>query len=156
MNTASAPDPNANPHPLEIIRGPHAKQMSDEIQRRVAEKAYQLFQNGDHAPGHDVDHSLTAEKEVLKRVSEVRESGPWVIVNLEVLHAPADGVAILMDDSRAIIAIGEPQEARKRPLGGMLSYFCAEWPGKVAPETASAYVNDGVLTLEVKLTAPTA
>jgi Protein of unknown function (DUF2934) len=154
---AAAPDLNANPRSLKIVQGSAGEAVVDKLRRSISERAYQLFQEGGSAPGHEAENWLAAEREVLRRVDEVRESGPWAIVNLELLHTPPDGVSVIVEEQRAIIAVEEPQVARKpaaQTPASIVSYFCAEWPASVDPATASAYVKSGVLTLEAKMRPP--
>lgn len=150
-------DLNANPHPLEIVRGVEKSELQQELRRKVSERAYELFEHGGSSCGHDLDHWLQAEKEILHRISEVRSAGSWVIVNLHVPNVPAEGFRLLIGEDQALIQIEAPapprrEPERKRPESA--AFYTARWPGHVDPKTASAYVKNGTLTLEVKLTTP--
>jgi len=150
---ATTPNVNANPHPLKILRDFDSEPVARRLRHRIEQRAYEIYQQGGSQPGGELRNWLSAERDVLKRLNQVRESGPWVVVNLELQHTPPDGITILMENRRAIIAIEEPQIARRRgvPEGdSSVSYFCAEWPGVIDPASASAYVKSGVLTLEAK------
>jgi HSP20 family molecular chaperone IbpA len=154
-----ASDLNANPHPLEIVRGAEEKDIEQELHRKVSARAYQLYLDGGSCCGHELEHWLQAQKEILHRITQVRESGSWVIVNLQVPHVPAEGFRLLINENKGLIEIEDPRVARERsqtPKPVSVSYYLAEWPGKADPKTASAYVKNGTLTLEVKLTAPKA
>jgi HSP20 family molecular chaperone IbpA len=152
-----ATDLNANPHPLEMVRGADEEHVERELQRTIAARAYQLYLDGGSSPGHDLEHWLQAEKDALKRVNQMRESGSWVIVNLLVPNVPAEGFKVLINENRALVEIEDPYGARGRtgtPESVCASCYVAEWPGRVDPKTASAYVKNGMLTLEVKLLSP--
>jgi HSP20 family molecular chaperone IbpA len=149
-----ASDLNANPHPLEMIRGAEEKDIEQELQQRISDRAYQLYLDGGSSPGHELENWLQAEKQALKRISQIRESGSWVIVNLLAPHVPAEGFKLLISENRALVEIDDPYGARGRastPEPVSASCYVAEWPGRVDPNTASAYVKNGMLTLEVKL-----
>jgi Protein of unknown function (DUF2934) len=148
-------DLNANPHPLEIVRGAEEEHVERELQRKISGRAYQLYLDGGSSCGHELEHWLQAEKEALKRISQIRESGSWVIVNLLAPHVPAEGFKLLISENRALVEIEDPYgTAALGPVVG--SWYVAEWPGKVDPRTASAYLKNGMLTLEVKLVSPKA
>jgi HSP20 family molecular chaperone IbpA len=154
-----ASDLNANPHPLEIVRGIEEKDLERELQRKISCRAYQLYLDGGSCAGREVQDWLRAEKEALQRISQIRESGSWVIVNLYVPHVPAEGFKLLINENRALVEIEDPYGARERtatPEPVSATCYVAEWPGRVDPKTASAYVKNGMLTLEVKLVSPKA
>jgi hypothetical protein len=152
-----AADLNANPHPVEIIRGPEEKEIENGLQRRIAERAYEIFQSEGATCGRDLGHWFKAEKEILNRVTGIRESGAWVIINFHVPNVPSEGFRLFVGENRALIAIEDPFIAHRQAEwrnSKTASYYLAEWPGVADPKTASAYIKNGTLTLEVKLIAP--
>jgi HSP20 family molecular chaperone IbpA len=150
-----ASDLNANPHPLEMVRGVGEEDLERELQRAISSRAYQLFLDGGSSHGHQLEHWLRAEKEALKRISQMRESGSWVVVNLLVPNAPAEGFRLLISENRALVEVEDPYGVRRTETREPVSScYVAEWPGKVDPNTASAYLKNGMLTLEVKLASP--
>lgn len=151
---ALSSDLNANPQPLEITRDLKEEAISAELQRRISEKAYNLFQSSGSVPGHELAHWLQAENELLNRTPEVRESGPWVVVNLHLPLVPAESLRVFVGATRGLVAIEDSaiQHARaERRNLALAPYYVADWPANVDPATASAYLKSGMLTLEVKL-----
>jgi len=146
-------DLNANPHPLEIAGSAEEKEMEEQLNQRVAERAYQLYEEAGRAPGHHEEHWLRAERDVLQRITQIRESGCWIVVNLHVPNVPAEGFRLLITEDKALVEVYEPLITRPLPTGtkARASFYTAQWPARVEPSTASAYVKNGMMTLEVKL-----
>jgi hypothetical protein len=94
-----ASDLNANPHPLEIVRGAEEKEIAQELQRRIKDRAYQLYLSSGSSSGHELENWLRAEKEVLRHVTQLRESGSWIIVNLYVPNVPAEKFKLFISEN---------------------------------------------------------
>jgi HSP20 family molecular chaperone IbpA len=146
-------DLNANPHPLELAGSAEGQEMEEELKKRIAERAYQIYEQTGRTAGEHQEHWLLAEREVVQRITQIRESGPWVIVNLNVPNVPAEGFKLLITEEKALVEVEEPAAQRKPPQerAGRLLFYTARWPMQVEPGTASAYVKNGTMTLEVKL-----
>lgn len=148
-------DLNANPHPLELASSAEGQEIEEELKKRIAERAYQIYEQTGRTAGAHQEHWLRAERELVQRITQIRESGSWVIVNLHVPNVPAEGFKLLVTEEKALVEVEEPTTQRKAPpeRAGRLLFFTAGWPMPVEPGTASAYVKNGTLTLEVKLRA---
>jgi hypothetical protein len=147
-------DLNANPHAIEIVRGAGELEVAQNLKKRISERAYELYDNAGRPQGRHEEDWLQAEREVLQRLTQVRESGSWVIANLYVPNIPAEGFRLLISEERALVEVEEPAATRKPAAGcreQQFSFYTVHWPAPVDPATASAYVKNGTLTLEVKL-----
>jgi len=146
-------DLNANPHPLEIVCGSEQQEIEEELRKEIAERAYRLYDANGRPANRHTEHWLQAEREILQRITQVRESGSWIIVNLHVPNVPAEGFKLLVNEERALVEVEEPLPTRRPAPRENASrfFYIAQWPAAVDPTTASAYVKSGTLTLEVKL-----
>jgi HSP20 family molecular chaperone IbpA len=141
-----------------FVNKTEAEALDEAIRRRVAERAYQLYESAGYAPGHEREHWLQAESEVLRGGLEVRESGSWVAVNGYFPGVSAEGVEIYVDAQRIVI------RAKRQPAsqGGGSSadgmaedtLLGADLPAEVDPATATAALKEGKLTLMVKKRSP--
>ncbi|MGA2096945.1 MAG: DUF2934 domain-containing protein [Candidatus Acidiferrum sp.] len=148
--SAMAADLNANPLPIEVIRGVDRVAFRETLQRSIADRAYDLFQESGSVSGNALSHWLQAEKEILNYVSSFRESGAWIVANLQLSNVVPEDVKVFVDQNSAVISLEEPIIKQKPPDAIMESCYIAEWPAKIDPATASAYLKNGTLTLEVK------
>jgi hypothetical protein len=73
------------------------------LHERIAERAYQLFEQNGAEHGHDLAHWLQAEAEIIARIPEVRESGSWLTVNVAVPNVPTETISVLVDRNQALI-----------------------------------------------------
>jgi len=146
-------DLNANPHPLEMVSSEEKKEIEEQLRKRIADRAYQLYEQAGSTPGHHEQDWLRAEQEVVQRITQIRESGSWLIVNLHVPNVPAEGFKLLITEENALLEIEEPFVQRPPEHPERFSFYAARWPAHVEPSTASAYVKNGTMTLEVKLKA---
>jgi hypothetical protein len=147
-------DLNANPHPLEIVRGGDETEIEDQLRKSIAERAYQLYEAEGRPAARNQEHWLQAEREVLQKVTQIRESGAWVVANLHVPNVPAEGFKLLVSEERALLEVEEPIPARAAERSHSpcrFLFYVARWPGCVDPHSASAYVKNGMVTLEAKL-----
>ena len=142
-----------------FVKQVEADALDQAIRERIADRAYQLYEQAGYRPGHDQEHWLAAESEVLRRGLEVRESGSWMAVHGSLPEVAAEDVNIYVDSRRIIIratkqrssAAGYTETAdRSAPE----TFLVAELTVEVEPATTSAALKDGKLTLMVKKRFP--
>lgn len=125
------------------------------LQQRTAQRAFEVFKMAGSAPGDKLLHWLQAEKELLERITDVRESGKWIHVNKSVQNISPTAITILVERNRAIIAqVTTLSASQTSDSGSITNYFLAEWPGEVESSTASAYEKKGILTLIIEKSIP--
>jgi len=148
-------DLNANPHPIEIVGSGEENEMNEQLKKRIAERAYELYEAAGRSSGHDQEHWLRAERETVQRITQIRESGSWIIINLDVPDVPAEGFKLLITEERAWVEVEAPMTHPEPSAGEKRKhlFYMAEWRAPIEPATASAYLKNGVVTLEVKLRA---
>ncbi len=132
-----------------IVSGDKKDAFLVEFRSMVSKRAYELFEQLGRVDGDDLAHWLRAENELCVRLPEVQQSGAWYTVTAPVVGVPADRIRVSVDDNQALIS------AEKRSYEGASdenreyssTYFAVRWPESVSPETASAYLKNGTLTL---------
>jgi HSP20 family molecular chaperone IbpA len=130
------------------------------MKHKVARRAYELFERGGRAEGHDMRHWLQAESEILSKIPEIRETPSSYTVNVPVHGFKPEEMYVGVDANRTLI-LAEKQESgdgRKGQEGFSREslFLAAEWPAPVDPATASAQIKSGALILTVKRVAPSA
>lgn len=132
-----------------------ADALEQAIRNRIADRAYQLYEQSGYLPGRDQEHWLQAESEVLHNGLEVRESGSWVAVKGSMPGVAPDDVNIYVDTRRIMIRATK-QQAYPGVGAAAETFLVAELGPEVEPSTASAALKDGKLTLMVKKRSPSA
>jgi HSP20 family molecular chaperone IbpA len=113
----------------------------------VSKRAYRAFEEMGRADGDDLSHWLRAEEEVCMRLPEVRQSGAWYAVSASV-RVPADRIRISVDEDAALISADtEVRDGESQERESVSKYYAIRWPESVNPQTASAYLKNGTLTL---------
>ncbi|HXM92988.1 MAG TPA: DUF2934 domain-containing protein [Candidatus Dormibacteraeota bacterium] len=153
--TAPAPKKRSSANAPQIVPQEERDAFLNALQRRTALRAFEVFTMAGSAPGDELSHWFQAEKELLERITDVRESGHWIHVNKSVQNIPATAITILVERNRAIVAQAvTPSGSQSSDSGSITNYFLAEWPGEVEPATASAYKKNGILTLMIEKSIP--
>jgi HSP20 family molecular chaperone IbpA len=137
-----------------LVKEREADALDRAIRERIANRAYQLYEECGYQAGRHQDHWLQAESEVLHYGLEVRESGSWVAVKGSLPEVPAGDVDIYVDARRIVIRAGQRQGAPAPEAPGFETFLVAELNMEVEPATASAALKDGRLTLMVKKRFP--
>jgi HSP20 family molecular chaperone IbpA len=150
---ASLRSPDALPTPVSILVGDEQAAFQGQLTRRIAERAFELYERDGFSHGDDVAHWLAAENDLLTRLQDVREGDKWIHVNAPMPSVAAENVRILLDGHTAIVGVAQPPQTTN-PSGNTQSptvtYYSVEWPADVDPSTACAYVKADVLTLMVE------
>ena len=135
-----------------------AEALDQTIRSRIADRAYQLYEASGYAAGHDREHWLQAESEVLRHGLEVRESGSWVNMNGSLPDVAAEDVEIYVDARRVIVRAKRREGSQTaQPTTGEASqerFWGVDLHMEVEPATAAASLKDGKLTLMVKKRTP--
>jgi HSP20 family molecular chaperone IbpA len=143
--------------PVQLHKKNH--QLADRANEAVARRAYSLFLADGSVDGYDVRHWLQAESEVLTRIPEIAESGPWYTVNTSLPGFSSHQVHLAIDSNQAVIVADKSHSTDKD--GGQSSsseeesiFLIADWPSEVDPDTASAYLKNDRLVITVRQAAP--
>lgn len=149
--STSATSPKQSPasEMANIVAGQKKDALLGEFRDLVSKRAYELFEQLGREHGDDLSHWLRAEDELCVRIPEVRQSGVWYTVSAPVVGVPADHIKVSVEDGGALISAekgpdeGEPGRGREYTS----TYYSVRFPESVNPETASAYLKNGTLTL---------
>jgi HSP20 family molecular chaperone IbpA len=157
----SKPAPSGKPLPKSPrIVGESEKQNLDEaIQRRISERAFDLYEASGCEHGNDHAHWLRAEAEVLQHGLEIRESGSWLAINASLPDVSGDDVQVYLEPNRVIVRAEKTQtvqDSNSRPQGLTQQelFLLEDLHSEVDPSTASAAFRDQKLTLMVKKRHP--
>lgn len=132
-----------------IVSGEKKDAFLEEFRSLVSRRAYELFEELGRVDGNDLSHWLRAEDELCVRLPEVQQSGAWYTASAPVVGVPADRIKVSVDDERALIAAEKgsydpaSDDSREYPF----TYYEVRWPESVSPQTASAYLKNGTLTV---------
>jgi HSP20 family molecular chaperone IbpA len=143
-----------------IISDSNEREAFDQmVQRKVAERAYQLFEGSNAAHGKDQEHWLQAESEILQHGLDVRESGSWLSITASLPDVSGDNLQICLEPNRAVVH-GQKISEQRDASSGTQSYsqedffLHSDLNVEVDPSTASASLKDQKLTVMVKKRYP--
>jgi len=143
-----------------IIFDPNEREVFDQlIQRKVAERAYQLFEGSNAAHGKDEQHWLQAESEILQHGLDIRESGSWLSITASLPNVSDDTLQIRMEPNRAVVHGQKISQQRDATSGTQTDsqqdfFLRSDLNVEVDPSTASASLKDQKLTIMVKKRYP--
>ena len=132
----------------------------EKIYDSIARRAFEIFETDGRLPGHDLEHWLRAESELLQPVPlNMTESDGSYIVQAEVPGFSSKDLKIEVEPRR--LAISGKHETNEGETKGKT--ICSEWradqilrslnlPADVDTTRVSAVLKDGILTV----TLPTA
>ena len=150
------PKKSAPPAPLKLLKASdildHIEKLHDEITRR----AFSIFEDNGHIPGHDLDHWLQAESELVHPVHiEVREKNGEVIVRAETPGFTAADLEVSVDGRQ--LTISGKRESKEEKTDGSKTVYSEcrsdellrviDLPEDVNAEKASASLKDGLLEI---------
>ena len=128
----------------------------DQFYGLVSDRAYSLFETSGGLHGDDVAHWLQAETE-LSALPDVQESGEAYTVSIRILGIPADQIKVCATEERAIVSAqsSSSEENAAQSNDSFLQeqrslYYVVRWPESVDPETCSAELENGKLTLSAR------
>jgi HSP20 family molecular chaperone IbpA len=129
-----------------VVSGGNKDALLEQFRSSVAKRAYKLFEELGRVDGNDVSHWLRAEEEVCMRLPEVQQSGSWFTVSAPLVGVPADQIKVSVEQDGALIAAEKNEETADSTAHESM-FYAVRWPESVSPETASAYLKNGTLTL---------
>lgn len=132
-----------------IVSGEKRDALLGEFRDMVSKRAYELFEQLGRVDGDDLTHWFRAEDELCVKIPEVKRSGAWYTVSAPVIGVPADHIKVSVEDGGALISAekssDESQSGENRQYTSI--YYSVRFPESVSPETASAYLKNGTLTI---------
>lgn len=140
-----------------FVERAEADSLQQAIRDRIAERAYQLYEQSGYQPGDDQRHWFRAEAEVVQRTLAVRESGSWIAVNGELPTVSPDEVQIYVDERRVLVRTQKRDTrtgAESRGDARLDIFLAADLHVDVEPETAAAALKNERLSLTVKKRVP--
>jgi HSP20 family molecular chaperone IbpA len=146
MSTGASSVKQASPSEMPaIVSGEKKSALLQEYRKNVSKRAYELFEERGRVDGEDVSHWLRAEGELCIPLPEVHQSGAWYTVSAPLVGVPADHIKVSVEDGVALIAAESASDREARKFSA--TFYAVRWPENVNPETASAYLKNGTLTL---------
>lgn len=147
------------------VRFQNVGQIFEQIEKRfqqIAQRAYQLFEENGRMDGHDLDHWLKAESELLKPVPvELEESDNEFVVRADVPGFRPEELKVALDGSRIFISGKSESQKKEEKKEGKIIYSeqtskeisrVVTLPAEVIPEQATANLKDGRLEITVAKT----
>lgn len=126
-----------------------------DLQEAITHRAHELWENSGFPNGHEIDHWLRAESELLRFAPvEITESEDEIHVFAEVPGLSARDLDIHLEPKRLIIR-GNSDQTRERTRGqvsytereGTQVFRALSLPAMVDTNNATAVLRDGVLEL---------
>ena len=124
--------------------------ISDRITKQIAKRAFQLFEECRCGSGHDLDHWLMAESELLAPVPmKIKETHNEVRIVAQVRGFNEDEVTFNLEKSQLTIRGIRQTEKKSRPGESEIKmiYGSISLPAEVAPEKAHATLKNGTLEI---------
>lgn len=149
MSTAAS-NPKQSPasETANIVSGQKKDALLGQFRDLISKRAYELFEQLGRVDGNDLSHWLRAENEVCVKIPEVQQSGAWYTVSTPVVGVPADHIKVSVEDGGALISAEKSSESKSGGSREYTSmYYSVRFPESVNPETASAYLKNGTLTI---------
>ena len=145
--------------PKIISDGNERQAIEQLIQRKVAERAYSLFEGSNAAHGKDQEHWLQAESEIFQRGLDIRESGSWLSITASLPNVSDDNLQICIEPNRAVVHGQTISQQRDATSGTQTHsqqdlFLRSDLNVEVDPSTASASMKDQKLTIMVKKRYP--
>ncbi len=138
---------------------PDDRRLQAELNSRVAERAYEIYEQSGARHGDDLFHWLTAESEILTRIPEIQQTDSSFSVIAPLHGFSAEDISVTVEPNRAFILADKQHsfgqsDSDNSDSGSFSSrrsaFFVTDWPGQVDPATATAQIKQGNLVLTVK------
>jgi HSP20 family molecular chaperone IbpA len=124
--------------------------ISDQITKQIAKRAFELFEECGCGSGHDLDHWLMAEAELVAPVPmKTKETHNEVRIVAEVHGFNEDELTFNLEKNQLTIrGIKQTDKKSKRGESELkMIYGSISLPSEVAPQTAHATLKNGVLEI---------
>jgi HSP20 family protein len=164
MSTALTTKPSSSN--VTTIGFPQTRNFFEELEdlnRQIAQRAFNLFQQGGGWHGRDLGDWFQAESELLKPVPiEVSESGDTYTIRAEVPGFDAKALTVRAEPN-AVCIHGKKEQKKEEKKGKEVTYsevsastLCrrVELDGSINPDKVSAHLANGVLELTVPKASP--
>ena len=135
----------------------------DALTRRVAERAFRLFEDRGRLTGRDMDDWFRAESELLKPVLiEISESDESYVIRAEVPGFDAKDLSVQIEPT-SICIHGKREEKKEEKKGKEVRYSEVsamevarriDLPASINAEKVSAQLTNGILELTLPKAAP--
>ena len=120
------------------------------LHNRIASRAYELFEAAGRTHGHDVEHWLGAEAELLIPLqTKVHEIDDWIFIGADISNLSSSDWRIYAEPLRVFIA-GKAKGAGKERKNGNTAkeiLSCVEFPEPVSIAGSFAELRNGFLTI---------
>lgn len=135
--------------PIPIEHGEILDQV-DRMWRKVAGRAFEIFEERGKHHGHDLDDWLAAEHELLLSIPiEIIEKRDKLIVRAEIPGFSGKNLKITLEPEKLLIK-GHVRETKEGETNGIWEIFRAiDLPSGMEIEGATATLAGGVLTIEL-------
>ena len=136
---------------------------AQEIYRKVAQRAYELFEGRGRLQGFDLDDWLVAERELLHPVSlEVKEYDDHLAVRAEVPDFNEKEIQVTLEPHRLVINGKIEKQVEQKEAETLYTsqqlieiFHTLELPNEVDPAKATATLKNGILDIQLPKTAQT-
>jgi HSP20 family molecular chaperone IbpA len=147
--SASSPKQSPSSEMANIVSGEKKDALLGEFRDQVSKRAYELFEQLGRIDGNDLSHWLRAENDLCVKIAGVQQSGAWYTVSAPVVGVPADHIKVSVEDGGALISAEKSSDGSESREGREYTsvYYSVRFPESVNPETASAYLKNGTLTI---------
>jgi HSP20 family protein len=150
---------------LELSENPRLKaaarwdllERAQEINQRVARRAYELFESRGSSHGHDHEDWISAQAEIVRNVPvDIRERESDLTIYAEVPGFSEESLEIQVEPLALCIA-SCPQDASRQDEGKFIYserhanpiFRVIDLPSPVDPQTAALALSDGVLEIRI-------
>ena len=143
------------PEILELLAGDPFFERAQEISDLITRRAYELFEASGLTHGHDREHWVRAESEILLRAPvDVTETEDQFIVRAEAAGFTDQDIEVRVV-SRSLCVTGKRQEAWERKEGNTIYserrasqiFRALDLPSQVDPDRVNASLTDGMLEI---------
>jgi HSP20 family molecular chaperone IbpA len=133
--------------------------LKEVLHERIAQRAFQYFEQDGQVDGNDLAHWFRAETEILNIKPEIRDSKDSVTLTARVPNADPQDVEICIGEHEAVIRAtaeyhSEALNAEEVKSERKELFLLAQWPSEIDPATASASLKDDVLTVLARKASP--
>lgn len=135
---------------------------TNRLYEAISRRAFELFEQEGRADGHDVDHWIEAEKELLYPVRiKMEETKEDIVVHAEVSGFTASDLEVNVEPRRLTIA-GRRESKKQNKETGVLHtekhseevFRSLELPSEVNVSKVSATLKDGILDIQLPKIEP--